>query len=69
MRVSATARIQVTVEISGGSWESDCGMEQLFEQAAKEARIGIQNVVQKMYPNVQVIGDPIVLAILIKKEE
>ena len=69
MKISATARIQVTVEVDGGTWGSECSMEQVFDQAKKEASIGVQSAIQKSYPRGRVIGEPIVLAILTKRED
>lgn len=38
-RVSATARVQVTLEItpSGGGWGKDCQLDQVYKQAREEA--------------------------------
>lgn len=44
----ATARIQMTVEVSvSGSWSADCTVEQVYRQAASDALAKVSRLIGK----------------------
>lgn len=59
MKTSATARIQVTIEvdiISGGSWGHDCTVEQVHKQALDGARGRLRDITLAN-PGVRIISE------------
>ena len=42
-KVKGSARVQVTVEVTAGTWGDDCSIGQLYRQAEKDARDQIEN--------------------------
>lgn len=69
MRVQATARVTMTVEIQvGGTWGDDCDIAQIHRQAAEEA-IGILRRMkepQRVAPYT-IVGESIVRAVLVDR--
>jgi hypothetical protein len=65
-KVVAVARVRVTVEVTRGSWGDDCKLEQVFDQAGREAAADIQNLIAKA--GARVVGEPVVEAVLARKE-
>ena len=64
-RVSASARVTVTVEIMATStWGEDCPLSQIRKQAAEE----IVARIKRGAPDVKVIGNPQVVAVLVERE-
>jgi hypothetical protein len=67
-RVTAKAKIQVTVEVTAGIWGPDCNVEQLLRQASKEGIEQVQRAMSKADQTYQIIGEPKVLGILTELE-
>lgn len=69
MKVQATARVTMTVELRvGGTWGDECDIAQIHKQAAEEA-IGILRRMkepQRVAPYT-IIGEPIVRAVLVDR--
>lgn len=70
-KVSATARVSLTIEISvGDSWGEDCKMDQVYRQAADSAIGRLQRIVSDakvVHGGIRVIGEPKVTAILTER--
>jgi hypothetical protein len=75
-RIRATSRVTVTVEIdTGGSWDSNCTVEQIHRQAAIAARaalmkglvIDLTTIGQDNKTTARLVGDPKVLAIFVEE--
>ena len=67
MKVQATARVQVTLELlCGGVWDDDCKLDQVFMQGAKEV-VGRLRALLAPTP-VSIIGEPLVVAVLTSRE-
>ena len=62
-RVRATARIQVTVELTAGVWGQDCPMDQVYRQAKEDAL----SKIHKEIPNARIVGTPRVTAVLVEE--
>ena len=45
LRTKAVARITVTVEVSAGVWGGDCGIDQLYRQAASDALAKVSRLI------------------------
>ena len=61
---NATARIQITVELSASAWRSDCTVQQIYEQAGREAVNKLGSLLQG---EARIIGDPKVIAVLVER--
>jgi hypothetical protein len=65
-QVVAVARVRLTVEIVRGSWGADCKLDQVFDQAGREAASAVQNLITAA--GARVVGEPIVEAVITRKE-
>jgi hypothetical protein len=45
IQTKAIARIQVTVEVTAGTWGGDCGIDQLYRQAASDALAKVSRLI------------------------
>jgi hypothetical protein len=62
---SATARVQVTVEVDAGSaWGPDCTVAQVRDQAGREALQRIKNLFTEGKTRFCIIGEPKVITVL-----
>lgn len=62
---SATARVQVTIEVdAGSSWGPDCTVAQVRDQAGAEAVARIVNIISDAKVKATVIGAPKVVAVM-----
>lgn len=59
--ITATARVLVTIEVPTSKWGKDCTVEQIINQAEKEAVNAVQNHIQSK-PGWRVVGEPKVVA-------
>lgn len=69
----ATAKVRVTLEIDvGSSWGNECKLDQIFDQASKEA-LGLLNHMIAEYKDeylinrIKLVGKPEVDAIIVPK--
>ena len=67
MNVKATAKVKVTLEVSGGSWGRECSLDQVFEQASKEALITVNRVIGNSHI-IRIVGEPEVTGIITNPE-
>ena len=65
---SATARVQVTVEIVAGTWGNDCSLEQVYKQAGEDACNKLTRALnpKDSAPIGRIVGTPKVLAVLVE---
>lgn len=62
---SATARVQVVIEIDAGtSWGPACTVEQVRDQAGREAVARLVRIIADSEANATVIGAPKVIAVM-----
>lgn len=62
---TATARVQITIEIdAGSSWGPDCTVAQVRKQAGDESVARIMNILRDSKIRVRLIGEPNVLAVM-----
>lgn len=69
MRILATAKVQVTLEVEAGSWGHDCSIGQLHDQAAES---GLREVLQLLKEGAgskcRIVGKPRVIGIVTSNE-
>jgi hypothetical protein len=65
---AAVARVRVVVEVPASSWGSDCSVQQVFDQASREASARIAKLIQEHLPGARVIGEPEVTAVMARRE-
>jgi len=58
--ISATARVRLVIEVPTSCWGIDCTVEQIMDQASREATIAVQNMIAKA--GGRIIGEPEVIA-------
>jgi hypothetical protein len=63
--IAATARIQVTVEVTAGHWGADCNLEQIYRQAAVDA---VKTVERLLGSEGRIVGEPRVTAVLVEQQ-
>jgi hypothetical protein len=81
-KVRATARVQLTIEISGegGVWGADCSIDQVHRQAREGAIGALHRVINRaarldaeQVPavpiNLRIVGEPKVTAVLVEEED
>lgn len=62
---TATARVQITIEVdSGSSWGPDCTVEQVLKQAGEESLARITSILRDCKIRATVIGKPKVIAVM-----
>jgi hypothetical protein len=73
--VSATANVQLTLEVRGlGTWRDDCSVADIQRLAVKEAIDVLQRLmnptpgVKPPRPDVRIIDDPKVTVVLVERE-
>lgn len=59
--LACSARIQVTVEVDVGSWGSDCQLDQIYRQAAREALAKVSRLIGSQGR----VSNPKVLAVMV----
>lgn len=68
-KVRAAARVTVTIEIAvPDAWGTDCTVAQVQQQAKKSALGIIERIKQRGYVDYQIVGEPIVRAILVEEQ-
>ena len=69
-KIQAKARVQLTVEVDGGSpWGEECPIGQLYKQAAESARTNLLNALKPgEHGRVTIIGEPKVVGIITERE-
>lgn len=68
-RVSARARVTVTLEIEvTDSWGTDCTVQQVHQQATESALGVIRRVKDRGYVDYRIIGEPTVLTVIVEQE-
>ena len=66
MKVKATARVKVTLELTVGTWGDNCGLDMVYRQAAEDA---VQRLAKFAAANgCRIVGEPQVTAILTDAE-
>lgn len=67
--VIATARVRLVVDVECGSWGNDCTLQQVEEQAGREARTRLANQLGKgqSKPIGVIIGEPEVFAVMTRR--
>jgi hypothetical protein len=69
-RVSAKARVRVTLEIPvGDSWGEECDIAQIHRQAKESALGMIRNSQFHELKLAVIVGEPVVTAILVEPEK
>jgi hypothetical protein len=60
-KITASARLQVTLDLPAGStWGSDCSIDQIFRQAGEETVQGLRNLLSQHYgPSARVIDSKV----------
>lgn len=73
--VICTARVQVTIEITRGTWGLDCDLAQVYDQAGREAVEEVYRALGLLREfkrgdlrSAVVVGDPKVVAVIAKPE-
>lgn len=67
---SARARVQFTIEIDAGSaWDQKCPMNQIYEAAAREAKMTLERIFKEAKKNVKFIDKPKVFAVITTENE
>lgn len=71
MRVSASARVTLTVEVacSGGGWGEGTKIEQVHKQAVDSALGTINQINSTGTASIRIIGEPKVIAVLMETEK
>lgn len=66
-RTTTSAKVQLVVEVTAGSWGPDCQIDQVYRQALQEAT----NKLAKLFhgSGVRIIGRPVVQAITTDMEQ
>lgn len=67
---SATAKVQVTLEIdAGSSWGKDCTVAQVMDQASRESLQRLTATLQAAKTRVRIVGEPKVIAVLHSQDD
>lgn len=62
---SATAKVQITIEVdAGSSWGPDCTVSQVHNQAGREAVQRLMNTLAAAKTRCRVIGEPKVITVM-----
>jgi hypothetical protein len=64
-KVGAHARVTLTIEVPAGTWGSDCALDQVYAQAAREA---IEKVTRLLEGQARIVGEARVVAVLAEQE-
>ena len=73
--VNATARVQVTLEFSVGSWGADCATGQVFRQAASDVVSQLERLLAHKCkegvspPRASLVGKPRVLCVIVPESD
>lgn len=68
-RVSASAVIQITLEVpANSSWGGDCDLKQIHAQASDETLNGVLTTLRVKFPRVRVVGKPVVTTVLTREK-
>ena len=59
--ITATARVRVTIEVPTSNWSKDCTVEQIMNQAEREASNAVQNHIGSKQ-GWRIVGEPEVVA-------
>lgn len=62
MKIRATARVQVTVEVDADAWGEDCSIGQLYKQAAESGVTKLHNMLKEQ--PYRIIGSPKVIGVI-----
>lgn len=68
MKVQASARVQVTIEVEASLWGGDCSIDQLYKQAGESAIGAIRNACQKSNQRFTLIGEPKVIGVITEQK-
>uniref|UniRef100_A0A6H1ZY58 Uncharacterized protein n=1 Tax=viral metagenome TaxID=1070528 RepID=A0A6H1ZY58_9ZZZZ len=65
---SSRARVEMTIEfeLNGGSWGSDCKIDQVFNQATSDALHTIRKKMEGI--SIRIIGEPKITAIMVENK-
>ena len=66
-RLQATARVRIVIEVDAGAWGDDCTVQQINEQAGRDAVLRIQSAMRNQA--LRIIGEPHVTAIMTSSNE
>lgn len=64
--VTASARVQLTVEFDANSWSEDCKLDQVFDQASAGVKMKVQRLIAE--EGGRIIGEPTVVAVLVERK-
>jgi hypothetical protein len=65
---SATARVQITIELPAGStWGNDCTVDQIYKQAGEETVQALRNILSAKWGNNAKIIDHKVTAVFAQR--
>ena len=67
IKINATAKIQITLEVDASAWGEDCSIGQLFDQAKEDGLSQIYQLIQTAKKPVRIIGEPKVIGVLATK--
>lgn len=69
MKITAKARVQITVEIQTESWGDDCSIGQLYKQAGESGkRILLNALKSESYGRIVQLGEPRVIGVITEKD-
>lgn len=65
-KITAKARVQVTVEVEESAWGGDCPISQLYKQASEGAVAKVRKIITdaNAHSSARVIGEPKVTGII-----
>lgn len=63
-----TAKVTVTLEVSGGSWGDGCTVEQVHRQAVEEDIGKVHRLISTEH-GLRIVGSPSVSAVISSKED
>lgn len=62
MRITAKAKVQITVEVEASAWGGDCPISQLYKQAGDSGIEQLRSLLRGS--SVKIIGEPKIIGIL-----
>ena len=66
--VTASARVQVTVEVEASSWGGDCSIDQLYRQAGEDGKNRVIKALSVGNCQCKIIGEPKVIGVLTERQ-
>lgn len=67
-KITAMAKVHVTIEIQTSVWGEDCSIGQLYKQASEDALNKLHNAFTAERPILKIVGEPKVIGVITEKE-